>query len=544
MTPTTGSRGRSRSRWATALIAVLVAVGLVPASACRGDGADDGPAIGSTGRAATMSEVTGFGSNPGNLRMLEYVPDGLPSGAPLVVALHGCTQSATEYAARTGWNVLADRFGFAVAYAEQRSGNNFALCFNWFEVADTSRGQGEALSIAQMVSNMKARHGSDPARVFVTGLSSGGYMAEVMMAAYPDVFAGGAVNAGGAYRCATSVGNSSACQQGTVSRTPQQWGDLVRGAFPGHTGPYPRLVAFHGSSDFLVNSANLTQSVNQWSDVHGIDRTAEVDETFRTARHRVYRDGSGRAVIETFLVTGMGHAITVDPGQGVDQGGSTGGFSEDRDIYSSYYAALFWGLTEGDGGDDGGDDGDGTDDTGDGTDDTGDGTDDTGDDGTDGGGGALVETFSASGGPDNAGWSLGGWTVDGARDATGTPGSQSIAGAATPSFGTVTRRATWSGLTLGQAPTLTYKRQLSLAGANLSASTSFQVIVNDGADHMVDSRGTSGLTPYSETSWTARTVDLSAYAGETISLSLVVTATDPASILTTARAWVDEIRIE
>jgi poly(hydroxyalkanoate) depolymerase family esterase len=537
MTRAAGSSpGRTRSRWGRARGAVQAVAGaaLMTVVACAGEG-DRGDGIGISSNAATLTEVTGFGSNPGNLRMLEYVPAGLPSGAPLVVAMHGCTQSANELADRSEWNELADRFGFAVVYPEQRSANNFALCFNWFEPSETSRGQGEALSIAQMVSNMLSRRGSDPDRVFATGMSSGGYMTEVMMATYPDLFAGGAVHAGGAFRCATSVGNSSACQQGTVSRTPQQWGDLVRGAFPGHAGPYPRLIAFHGSSDFLVNAANLDQSVAQWSDVLGVDRTADVDETFRTARHRVYRDGDGRATIETFLVTGMGHGLTVDPGGAADQGGTTGAFSEDRDIYSSYYAALFWGLTGDDGGgDDGSDDG-GTDD---GTDDGG------GDDGDGDGGGALVETFSTGGGPDNTGWSLGGWTVDVARDATGAPGSRSLAASARPSFGTVTRTATWSGLALGAAPTLTYERQLSLAGVNLSASTSFRVIVHDGADHVVDSRSTTGLTQYRETSWTSRSVDLTEFAGQTVSLTVIVTASDPASTLTAAQAWVDDIRVE
>ncbi|MCB1643420.1 MAG: hypothetical protein KDI37_16950, partial [Xanthomonadales bacterium] len=95
----------------------------------------------STGLALT--QVSGFGSNPGNLLMYKYVPAGLPSGAPLVVALHGCTQQASAYDAETGWEMLADRWKFALLLPEQQSGNNSSRCFNWFEPGDISRGQGE-----------------------------------------------------------------------------------------------------------------------------------------------------------------------------------------------------------------------------------------------------------------------------------------------------------------------------------------------------------------------------------------------------------------
>ncbi len=499
------------------------------ACAGAGDNDDDGdrPGIGTSSVAATLTEVTGFGSNPGNLRMWEFAPPGLPSGAPLVVVLHGCTESADLYATETEWNDLAARFGFAVVYPEQKSANNFSLCFNWFQPGDISRGQGEALSIAEMVSAMKAAHASDPARVFVTGMSAGGYMTEVMMAAYPDVFAGGAVNSGGAYRCASSLVETTSCQQGNVNRTPSAWGDLVRAAFPGYAGPYPRLVAFHGSSDFTVAPANLQQSVDQWSDVLGIDRSADVDETFRTSTHRIYRDASGAAQIETYLVTGMGHALTVDPGSDADQGGATGAFSEDHDIYASFYAASFWGLTGGGGG--------GSPDAGGGG-----GTPDAGS----GGGPSATETFSSPSGPDQSGWTFGGWSLDASRDATGAAGSRSLTATAAPSFGTVTRTATWAGLTLGAAPTLTYERQLALSGANVAASASFRVIVNDGTDHVVDSQSSAGFASYVESTWTTRTVDLSLFAGATVTLTLVVTATDPLSILTSARAWVDDIRME
>ena len=94
---------------------------------------------------------------------------------------------------------------FYVVCAQQPSSNHPTSCFNWFEPGDIARGAGEALSIKQMVDAMKAAYSIDPARVFVTGFSAGGFMVPAMLATYPDVFAAGAINSGGPYRCANSM---------------------------------------------------------------------------------------------------------------------------------------------------------------------------------------------------------------------------------------------------------------------------------------------------------------------------------------------------
>src|ERR1035437_8613998 len=111
-----------------------------------------------------LTEVTGFGSNPGALRMFEYVPaDPQPA---LVVVLHGRTQTAASYDFGAGWSTLAYRHGFVLLLPEQQPENNAKNCFNWFLAGDIERGRGEAMSI----------------RVFVTGLSAGGAMTSVMLA--------------------------------------------------------------------------------------------------------------------------------------------------------------------------------------------------------------------------------------------------------------------------------------------------------------------------------------------------------------------------
>ena len=293
--------------------------------------------------AAGATEVTSFGTNPGALKMFRYVPAGLPAGAPLVVAMHGCTQSAAAYDEEPGWVALAERWQFAVVLPEQQTANNSSRCFNWFENGDITRGSGEALSIKQMIDKTKVDLGSDAARTYVTGLSAGGAMTSVMLAAYPEVFAGGAVMAGIPFRCATSVGGAFSCLDPGVNKTPQAWGDLVRGA-SSYTGTRPTVQVWHGTSDATVKPMNMTELVEQWTDVAGTDQTPEVQDTVAGYPHKVYRDAAGRNAVELYAITGMGHGTPVDPGTGPTQCGIAAAYVLDVNICSSYYIAKAWGL--------------------------------------------------------------------------------------------------------------------------------------------------------------------------------------------------------
>lgn len=290
-----------------------------------------------------LTEVTGFGTNPGALRMFTYVPVSMPANAPLVVALHGCSQSATAYQ-NAGWNPLADTYKFYVVYPQQQAANNLSLCFNWFASGDLARDQGEALSIKQMVDKMKATYSIDASKVFITGGSAGGCMAAVELAAYPDVFAAGAINSGVAYKCAQQSGGALGCQKGNVDLTAAQWGDLARSAYPGYSGPRPRVTIWQGDSDGTVNVRNMTELMEQWTNVNGVDQVADLAETVRTHAHNVYRNAAGAAVVETYKLTGGAHAIAVDPGTAVDQGGMVATYFADYNLFSSYYSAKFWGL--------------------------------------------------------------------------------------------------------------------------------------------------------------------------------------------------------
>ncbi|MGW0597485.1 extracellular catalytic domain type 1 short-chain-length polyhydroxyalkanoate depolymerase [Streptomyces sp. NPDC002776] len=294
--------------------------------------------------AASLQEVTGFGSNPGALRMFRYVPDGLPAGRPVVLAVHGCTQNASGYATGTGWLRLADRWGFSVVLPQQQSVNNASGCFNWFQSGDIQRGQGEAASLAQMVDRQLADVGGDASRVYVTGLSAGGGMTAVMMAAYPEKFRAGGVVAGLPHGCAQAAGSPYVCMYVGATQTPRQWGDRVRAARPGYAGPWPTLTVLHGTADYTVKPVNMTDLVEQWTDVHGADQSADVEDTVAGYPHQVFRGPAGNPVVETHSITGMGHGQPVDPGTGSAQCGTAGAYFLDVDLCAAHRLGQTWGL--------------------------------------------------------------------------------------------------------------------------------------------------------------------------------------------------------
>ncbi|MFF0203948.1 PHB depolymerase family esterase [Streptomyces sp. NPDC005017] len=304
-------------------------------------------AAGPPAHAAGLTQVTGFGTNPGNLSMYTYAPDALPSGAPLVVALHGCTQSASDYHANSGWPKFADRYGFALVFPQTSGANNANSCFNWFEPGDSRRGQGEALSVRQMVDKAVSLYGGDSRRVFVTGLSAGGAMTANLLAAYPDVFAGGAVDSGIPASCATTMSAAYTCMYSPPDRAPAQWGDLVRAAAPAGTGDWPRVAVWHGTADTTVRPANATELRDQWTDVWGIGQTPSRTESFGSGTTlSVYDDPSGRPAVQVYSVSGMAHGLAVDPGSGPEQCGTAGTYYLDT-LCSSYHTARFWGLDGG-----------------------------------------------------------------------------------------------------------------------------------------------------------------------------------------------------
>src|SRR4051794_6373744 len=254
-----------------------------------------------------------------------YAPPDLDPAvpAPLVVMLHGCTQTAASFAAGSLMNRTADRHGFLVAYPEQSTEENPGRCWNWFSPSHQARGGGEPASIAgagRAVAEAEDRWIVDPARVFVAGMSAGGAMAAAVAATYPDVFAAVAIHSGLAYGSARTLpAATQAMRRGGPD--PEAQGDAAFAAMNAAARVVPAVV-IHGTADAVVDPVNAQHAVRQWMatnrraaggayelDVDRPDAIVRDDGSgARPFTRRTWLDARGRVVQELIEVEGLGHA--------------------------------------------------------------------------------------------------------------------------------------------------------------------------------------------------------------------------------------------
>ncbi|MDR6220352.1 PHB depolymerase family esterase [Deinococcus soli (ex Cha et al. 2016)] len=276
---------------------------------------------------ATGITTTGSATGAGVTRAYTLYTPAAGAGAarPLVVMLHGCTQSPADFAAGTRMNDLADTQGFLVVYPEQPASANQNRCWNWFDPAHQARGQGEPAAIRAVVDAVKGRVNVDAARVYVAGLSAGAAMSVIMGATYPDVFSGVGVASGLEFRAATSS-SAAFTAMNSGGPNPDAQGTAAYNAM-GTFKRTVRTIVFHGSSDYTVYPVNGDQVAAQWVQTNDLADDGQ-DNGSRSTAQVTTRSGTvsgGRAysvktfaggVVEQWSVTGMGHAWS---------GGSTAG---------------------------------------------------------------------------------------------------------------------------------------------------------------------------------------------------------------------------
>jgi poly(hydroxyalkanoate) depolymerase family esterase len=269
---------------------------------------------------------------------------------PLVVVLHGCTQSAGIIAAQTGWNKLADAYGFTVLYPEQKLINNPERCFCWYRRGDITKGKGEDVSILEMIDYMKSHFRLDSSKVFITGLSAGAAMSVVLMATYPETFNAGAIFAGGPYKATTSVFMAYPAMAGWVHKTPAKWGLKVTKQNRGYIGAYPRMIIYQGNKDRIVNRSNGFELVKQWTNLHHLDTvpTTQIDHYagVKDIRRTSFCNNDKREQVVYYQINKLGHAYLIDPGPCLDQGGKRGIFSKDKNYHATWWTALDFGLVK------------------------------------------------------------------------------------------------------------------------------------------------------------------------------------------------------
>lgn len=220
-----------------------------------------------------------------------------PSPMPLIVMLHGCTQSPDDFAAGTGMNALAELHGFMVAYPAQSTGANSSKCWNWFKTEDQKRDRGEPELIAGMVRDILRDHPVDPARVYIAGLSAGGATAAIVAAAYPDLFSAAGVHSGMPVGAAKDISQAfSAMRSGAV-------GTALSRAVP--------TIVIHGLADKTVHPSNGTAAIDQT--LQAFDRLHKTTRKGTSAGGRRFRvtghtDGEGRTMVEHWQIEKAGHA--------------------------------------------------------------------------------------------------------------------------------------------------------------------------------------------------------------------------------------------
>jgi len=259
---------------------------------------------------------------PSYVNMYIYVPDKLAAKPPIVVAPHHCQGNGPgTYNEMSSLVAIANGQGFIMIFPEATGEN----CWD----AGSSRslmhdGGGDTQAIVQMVRYALGKYAGDANRVYSVGSSSGGIMTEALLGVYPDVFMAGVSLMGvpcgcwaQSYNDTTGTGNSAQwsgpCAGGNVSKTGQQWGDLVRSFFPGYTGHRPRLQHWHGTSDTTLNYKNVAEDVKEWTNVLGLSDTPTGSDTPKSGTaHQFWKNACGYTVYETFSLAGVAHNVPFD----------------------------------------------------------------------------------------------------------------------------------------------------------------------------------------------------------------------------------------
>ncbi|RZA29828.1 MAG: PHB depolymerase family esterase [Lysobacteraceae bacterium] len=265
-------------------------------------------------------------SHPAGTRNYKlYIPASYDAGSesayPLVLMLHGCTQSPDDFAAGTRMNALADQQGFLVAYPAQSPNANGSRCWNWFRPGDQGRAAGEPALLAGLTRELVERHAVDPQRVYVAGLSAGAAMAVILGATHPELYAAVGAHSGLPYRAARDVPSAFAAMGGTHAlREVAEETDAQSRQRKRPPAPVVPLIVFHGDADHTVAAANgealVKQATGAASEVLPTTRERRRSGNGRSYTRSVYTTALGEPLVEYWQLHGAGHAWSGGSSQG------------------------------------------------------------------------------------------------------------------------------------------------------------------------------------------------------------------------------------
>lgn len=287
-----------------------------------------------------MNEIEDFGGNPGNLTMHIYKPATLPAGKmPLVVALHGCGGSA-EHFSRAGFNELAEKYHFYVLYPEQKAENHPGRCFNHLLPDDPEPGEQEFDSVMQMIHYMVSRHRVSRRNISLAGFSSGGQVANILAATYPEIFKAVAIIGAGGYVCESGhkgIKNFVSCFGAKPAKKKRRY--LTPGQDAGH---WPRISIWHGKDDRNVPYTRVQLALKQWKRVHKLTRKKAVTMSLAgNVSYEGYKRSTGRALVEVYTMNSAAHIIPI---QQQKQCGRPGQYFSEEKICYARHAIRFFGL--------------------------------------------------------------------------------------------------------------------------------------------------------------------------------------------------------
>lgn len=378
------------------LVLACALAGCALGSSNPGGGGDDAPGGGGDGSGSGSGSGSGDGGTPvtgitctettgitGIAKTLECAPAGMEgktgTPAPLVIVLHGYTQTAEEAKATSEWHALAAKFKFYVAFPQANNdlvnaGGRPAAWKWWRDFSAWTRTSYNQhyKPINDVVAKLKAAHDIDPERVFITGLSAGGYMTTIMLACFPDIYAAGAVFSGGPHNCDLKCTDSNKQQDWTrpPNYVPPTAAD-VKNAYStwwnDASKRKPRVILFHGALDLAVKPINLEDAMRQWTGALGIDQTPDnaalgLPTQLGGYEYKVYAQ-AGKAAVATVLMANLGHGFPVKPGTASDEGGTDPyptqtaadcspvtdptcqqDWTNTGNVYGAYWAAKFFGI--------------------------------------------------------------------------------------------------------------------------------------------------------------------------------------------------------
>lgn len=295
---------------------------------------------------AETVEISDFGNNPGKLKMVVYKPSSKPENGlhPLVVALHGCSQSASQLEKLSGWNKIADQTGSVILYPEQQFTNNSGYCFNWFSPGDYKSGKGENESIMQMINYLKLNWPVDTTRIFLYGVSAGAVMAQALAVTHPDVFSAAALFAGTAYGLVNSVSGSLEIFTGKLKVNHNELIAVAKNDLGRNQGVLPKIFIYQGLDDKVVPPENAYYLRDQWLGLHNAEASPGLAESFYKGNpditKTVYFNPQNEEVVTTYIIANLNHRLMISPGNEPHQGGESGWFGMKSNFHSTYEVAL------------------------------------------------------------------------------------------------------------------------------------------------------------------------------------------------------------